>query len=725
MERILVGGTDQRERRKRRREIAIAAFGVALIVILTLAELRSLGLTWLGLNLNFFMLLLVIFVVGRNSVKLILERRRKVLGSKLRSRLVLAFLLLSLVPTVLMFIISVKFVQTSVNYWFKAQADDSMQQALNLGRSLYASAQERMERRGGLILSDLQAQGLHVESKAAARLLEERLRLYDLAFASLVSPDGSTLARVPEQGMDPEWKRLQGRIDWDSLRAQPRFWSTILPSSGSDAVVGILPLDMGRGGFLVVGEVVGQGLMYRLDKVARGMEEYRKLKSLLNPWKLGLYVTLGLMASLIILGSMWFGFRLAKELSAPVQALAAGTERVARGDLSVRLEDRSDDELGLLVRSFNRMTEDLSESQTSLTQANEQLARQNVELERRGRYIEALLDNITSGVVSMDPEGRIGTVNKAAQRMLGVHSSLLIGNRPGDLLKGEFAALMNEAIETVRQAPDSLWQRAIDLPLRARTVKLLVSVLALKSETGEATGIVTVFEDITELEKIQRLAAWREVARRIAHEIKNPLTPIKLSAQRLQRKFGDSGADPAFRECTDLIVRQVERMQQMVTEFSSYAKLPEVTLRPQALTPIVDESVQVFAATHRGISWKVDMGELPGQIPLDAEAMRRVLLNLLTNAAEALEGRSDGEVAVRVRHDKPRAVVTLTVMDNGPGFTPEERSRMFEPYYSRKKSGTGLGLTIVRSIVNDHKGQIRVEPNQPQGAMFIVDIPVA
>jgi two-component system nitrogen regulation sensor histidine kinase NtrY len=232
-----------------------------------------------------------------------------------------------------------------------------------------------------------------------------------------------------------------------------------------------------------------------------------------------------------------------------------------------------------------------------------------------------------------------------------------------------------------------------------------------------------VFEDITELEKIQRLAAWREVARRIAHEIKNPLTPIKLSAQRLQRRFGQFADDTVFEECTGIIIKQVERMQQMVTEFSSYAKLPEVTPRPGSPAPLLEEAVGMFAVTHREIDWSLDIQGVIPEIPLDHEAMRRVLINLLTNAAEALEGQEGGAVAVTARHDSARGVVELRVRDNGPGFTAEERSRMFEPYYSRKKTGTGLGLTIVRSIITDHHGQVRVEPNAPQGSVFIVELP--
>ncbi len=724
---ISVSTHDGRERKRRRRELTLALICFLAVVVLTWVELRFLGVNsylFLGLfNLNFILLLLVLFIVARNGVKLLLERRRNVLGSKLRTRLVLAFISLSLIPTVLMFLVSLKFVQTSVDYWFKGQVEDSMQQALELGRAFYASAQERLERRGRTMLHDIRQRNYVWGGKAMDKYLDEKFVEFDLSLLGVVGADTKDQNQHPEQGWGAVWPEIKERVDWEGLKATPRYWSTIMPTAGQDLIVGLLPVDEGRTGYLVVGENIGQGLLFRLDQVVRGLDEYKKLKTLKSPWKMTLYLTLGVMTMLILLGAVWFGFRLAKERSAPVQALAAGTERVARGDLSVRLEDQSDDELGFLVQSFNRMTEDLSESRQNLTEANERLAQQNQELERRGRYIEAVLDNITSGVISMDALGRIGTVNKAAQTILSVEAALLIGRRPMDLLSGEFGELMHEAYRTITGNPASSWQRAFDLPLRNRTVKVLANVVALRGEDGRTAGLVAVFEDITELEKIQRLAAWREVARRIANEIKNPLTPIKLSAQRLQRRFGQFAEDKVFEECTEIIVKQVERMQQMVAEFSTYAKLPEVVHQPAALAPLLEEAVGMFGVTHRDIGWSLEIEPPLPQVPLDVEAVRRVLLNLLTNAAEALEGRTDGRVEVRARHVPARGVVEMRFMDNGPGFTPEERSRMFEPYYSRKKTGTGLGLTIVRSIVSDHRGQVRVEQNQPQGSIFIVELP--
>ncbi|MBI5519273.1 MAG: HAMP domain-containing protein [Desulfovibrio sp.] len=725
--------TEARERQRRKREIGIAIAGVLAIVILTWVELKLLGVNsylFLGLvNLNIILLLVVLFVVGRNGVKLLLERRRNVLGSRLRTRLVLAFILLSLVPVALMFYVSAKFVQTSVDYWFKTQVEDSMEQSLEIGRAFYQSAQARVEQRAREIITQVADNHFTWGGKAMDNHLEESLREYGLAVVGVITPDGRDQNKHPPQMFDRVWSEARGKVNMEDLRRNPRYVSVMLSSAGNDLIVGLVPVDEGKTGFLVVGESIGGGLMYKLDQVVRGLDEYKKLRKLKYPWKMNLYLTLGVMSLLIVLGASWFGFRLAKEISAPVQALADGTERIAKGDLTVRLDDTSDDELGSLVRSFNHMAEDLDTGQKRLMSANERMAQQYEELERRGRYIEAVLDNITSGVISTDSTGRISTVNKAAEAMLGVNAEQLVGLKAQHLVTGEFSELLSGALKQLAKVPEARWTRQIELQLKERSARFLVNLVGLAGGAdgngGEGTGLVAVFEDITELEKMQRMAAWREVAQRIAHEIKNPLTPIKLSAQRLQRKFSGLELDQSFDDCAELIVREVERLQQMVGEFSGYAKLPELNPVPGDLGELLAEVVGTFATAHRGISWSLDAADDLPRLPFDTEGLRKVFINLLTNAAEALEGSEDGAVRVRAGADPARGLARVSVEDNGPGFAPEERARMFEPYFSRKKSGTGLGLTIVRSIVTDHKGQVRVEAASPRGSVFVVELPLA
>ncbi len=726
-ERINVTGDSTRERKRRQRELWLAVLGVIVIVVMTWIELRYIGLdSYLFLpifNFNFVLLAVILFVVIRNMVKLALDRKRRVLGSRLRTRLVLSFMVLSLVPTMLMFFIALQFVRTGIDYWFQSQIEGSMEQSLGLGQDIYALLRDRPGKVATSIEADIRGRRFTWGGTGMDALLTEKQAQFGLGLIGVVSPELKEQNWHADPGFAEPWREFKAATDWKALGEDKPYVANLLSGPEQDVVIAVMAVDKGRTGFLVLGEGLGPGMLAKMDRVVGGVEEYKKLRTLKNPLKMALSLTMGLVTGSIILGSIWFGFRLAKELSAPVQALAIGTQRIARGDLAVRLDDKSTDELGFLVQSFNRMAEDLQSSREGLTQAYERLSHQKMELEARGSYIEALLNNITAGVVSLDREGRVNTVNRAAESMLGLDARVLVGRRPEEALDGEHLGLLREMVRLAGSGPAEQWQEQVTLSLGSREVKLLVNVVELKLADGGRAGFVAVIEDITELEKMQRMAAWREVARRIAHEIKNPLTPIKLSAQRLEKKFGGSIEDPVFKESVRLIVRQVEQMQGMVQEFSAFAKLPEVAPRPGDLAPLLDEVVKVFATSHAGISWTLRIrNELP-RIAFDPEGMRRVFLNLLGNAAEVLEGK--GSVEVEAMHDAILKLVVVEVRDDGPGLPEGERSRVFEPYFSRKKGGTGLGLTIARSIVSDHHGFLRVRAGQPRGAVFVIELPVA
>jgi two-component system nitrogen regulation sensor histidine kinase NtrY len=716
------------ERRKRQREITLAFVGIFLIVILTWIELRLLGLNsylfFALFNVNLILLILVLFLVLRNVIKLILDRRRRVLGSGLRSKLVLIFVTLSMVPTFIMFVLSTWFVQTSVDYWFQAQVETSMDQALSVGQDFYAAAESGLEIKALGILAHLRERKLDFNAKGVDAALRQKSREYRLNLSGVITGTMQQKNWDAAPVWNDIWPQLKAEVPFAEFGKGMKYWATLWPHPDSDLVVGVMSLDEAGSAFLVVGAEVGPGFLDRLEQIAKGVGEYKQLRSLKYPLKMTLYMVLGLMTMLIFLGATWFGFRLARELSAPIQALAAGTQRIAQGDLSVRLVDESRDELGLLVQSFNSMAEDLEQSRTHLTRVNLQLEEQYQALIAKNHYVQAILENITAGVVSLDRSGRITTMNRAAEAILGMEAGALIGESALDLMGPAHRGLVQEVSQLLRSSPGSQWQRRLDLEARGETIKLLVNAVALMDSEGGDSGIVAVFENISELEKMQRLDAWKEVARRIAHEIKNPLTPIKLSAERLERKFGPVVTDPVFTQCTGLIVKQVEHLQEMVREFSSFAKLPEVTLTAGRIEPLLQESISVFSNSHASIRWVLRAEEVP-LVMLDREAMGRAIYNILLNAAEVLADQKGGRVETVLYARKRKGRIYIEISDNGSGIKPEEQSRMFEPYYSTKRSGTGLGLAIVKSIVSDHHGHIRVKPNEPVGTTFVIELPAA
>ena len=717
-----------RERRRRQRELIAAGVLVLVVLVATWVELTFFGVdSWMFLalfNVNLLLSLVVLFLVVRNSIKLLVERRRNVPGAKLRTRLVLMFMLLSLAPTVIMFLASNRVVATSVDYWFKNQAENAMDAALDVGQSFYTASASRLRARAELISREVAERRTPWGSPAADALLDRRAREYGLIAVGFVTPAHAERNWHAPSEFAPVWDEARKRIAWDHVAAQ-RFGSLLWAGDTADYVIGALAIDAGRTGYLVVAESIGQGLMLKLDRISKGFEEYKSLKNLKRPLKVSFTLILGILSLLVVLGALWLGLRLSRELTAPILALADGADRIAKGDLDVRLEDSAQDEIGQLVRAFNKMAGDLAHNRQSLTEANRLLAQSNAEIAGRNAYIEAVLDNIAAGVISLDASGRIQPVNKAAASILGTPSERLKGRRPAAFLDGPYLDIIDDMLTQLHRRPEMHWERQMDLSGSDRALKLLVHAVALRGVDGSVDGIVAVFEDISELERMQRMAAWREVARRIAHEIKNPLTPIKLSAQRLERKFGPRVDDPVFGQCTALIVKQVEHLQQMVQEFSTFAKLPEVTPRAGDITPLLEEVTGLFRHGHSRIAWQVDIAPALPPVRMDGEALHRAFINILTNAIEALEGTATPSINVQASHDAERARVRVEIADNGPGLTPEERSRMFEPYFTSKKGGTGLGLSIVRSIVNDHGGHVRAAGAPGGGTVVTVELPVA
>lgn len=718
------------ERFRRRREILIALAVMLGVVVLTSAGLAFLGVDSMAffvlINLNILLLLLVLFLVGRNGVKLFLERRRGVMGSRLRVRLVIIFMFLSLAPTVLMFIASASFMQTSVDYWFKNRVESSMEQALNVGQMFLDDTSQRVQNKITLLKEIINARQLTPKSADLKRILEIQVKESGFALAGIISPEQEPLVWYDSGEATAAWDEASPRLAGNIPQPQETGVRTIFqPGTDGDYAFGLLPLGGDKSGILVLAARMSEGTMYKLDQVVRGLDEYKQLRTLKRPFKATFYFFLALLALIIVFGAMWFGFKLAKQMSEPLLTLAMGTERIAKGDLSIRFSDAGDDEMGQLIRSFNRMTEDLSAGQSKITAINQELALSNTALAERSRYIETVLNSVASVVISLNAENRISTANKAVRTLFDKDPAELIGKLPQEIIGPEYNGILALMLAQLRANPEVKWQEQITVPRNDREWKFLVTVAGLSDADGYYQGLVAVLEDITEMEKMQRMAAWREVARRIAHEIKNPLTPIKLSAQRLQRKFGDKAQDPSFGQCTELIVSQVEHLQQMVEEFSAFAKLPEVELKAGNLKPVLEKQVNLFRTSHSHIAWELDCPDNLPQIAMDAEALARAFMNILTNAGEALSGKADARVSVRAAYNHAEHAIIIEMADNGPGLSGEELFRIFEPYFSRKKGGTGLGLTIVKSIITDHRGYVRAGPRPGGGTVFTFQLPVA
>ena len=723
---LSVAPTRDKTKKRRRNEFLLGGALFLLVIFLTTVTLSLVGvdsvLFVVLLNINILLLMLVLFVVVRNGIKLLIERRRGVLGSRLRTKLVVTFMLLSLIPTTMMFIASTKAVQSAVDYWFRSRTESYLQMALGVGTQYVDGISNFLRQQGFAIANTALTHKIDPVSEKMAKLLDSRRAELNFALSGVLLADGNLLHWEGAEDALTAWNEVKSRVVWTEAST---FNSIFQQGQDADYAFGLEPLPKGSSeidaGYIVLAFRLEQGTLYRLDRLARGSSEYRDLKELKNPFKTTFYFFLALIALIITLGAMWVGFRLAKELTQPLMALMEGTERISKGDLSIRFDDKGTDEIGLLIQSFNRMTEDLEQSDKRIRSINDDLSLSNEKLAERSRYIETVLNSVAAGVISLNKEERISTVNKAACLIFNLRRENFLGKHPTELLKGQQGEFIAQLLAQIRKTPGVKHQRQMTVDLGDKEWKLLITGTALVGADGEFNGAVAIFEDITDLEKAQRMAAWREVARRIAHEIKNPLTPIKLSAQRLERKFGPEVNSPTFTQCTELIVRQVEQLQQMVEEFSAFAKLPEVSLKRGQLRPLLEELVLLFRNSHSNIQWNLNIeSDLP-DLNMDYASLYRAFLNILTNAAEALQGCENPEVQINVAFKPEQNVIQIDFADNGPGLSSEELLRLFEPYFSQKKDGTGLGLTIVKSIVSDHHGYVRAKSED--GAVVTVELP--
>jgi two-component system nitrogen regulation sensor histidine kinase NtrY len=380
--------------------------------------------------------------------------------------------------------------------------------------------------------------------------------------------------------------------------------------------------------------------------------------------------------------------------------------------------------MGVLVDSFNRMTKDLREGKSKFDAVNKDLIISNKESERRRLYMETILENVAAGVISADSRGVISTINKSAEKMLNISSKKIIGQNYQDVLGPKYRSIISRFVTDKNLFEKGFIQREISISIKGRSLKLLVLLNVLRDDQGKYLGLVAVFEDLTELERAQRMAAWREVARRIAHEVKNPLTPIQLSAQRLRRKYGERLAKEdgtVFDECTRLIIDNVEELKGLVNEFSNFARMPTSILVRDNIEKIIQDAILLYKDTYKNITFEfIDSNDIP-KFKLDREQIKRVMINLLDNAVAAIPDK--GKINIKLFYDKALRMVRIEVVDTGIGISNEIKERLFEPYFSTKKSGTGLGLAIVSSIISDHNGFIRVEDNIPNGTKFIIELP--
>ena len=719
---------DISEARRRRRERIIIVITMAVIAGLTYLESQlshqqgvlpaSNNILIFGLiNINIILIILLIFLIVRNVVKLVFERRSGVIGSRLRTKLVAAFVGLSLIPTIILFLVAINFLSYSIDTWFSIRFGDTLNKTEEIAQVYYQQAADNAKYFARQISADITTHRLHERDRMTylRQLVEQRQRSSRLGMVEVYFEN----ERENVVFQDPEHPGQEPILLSPKLREEVfagREVSREQAAAGGDMISGVVPVFAALGpheviGIVVVSRFIPGTIVEKIKAISRSSEQYRQLTLLKNPIKFSYIVTLFIVTLLIIFSATWFGMFLAKGITVPIQDLAEATNRIAQGDLEHQIEIEADDEIGVLVDSFNQMTRDLRKS--------------NMDLEQRRRYMEAVLRHVSAGVISIDAGGVITTINRAVEKMLGIRAETILHRPYEEVLAGEHLEMVNAYLQEMRSNRDGFLEKQVDLTIGDRALTLLMTTNVIHDDDGRDLGMVVVFEDLTQLQKAERAAAWREVARRMAHEIKNPLTPVQLSAQRLQKKYGDKlgGDREVFFECTKTIIDQVEVLKNLVNEFSRYARIPVTNPAPHNLNEVIADSVVLFQDAHKEIRFTFETeGALP-IVNIDPEQIKRVMVNLLDNAVAALR-EHDGCIAIRTFYDPAAQKAKVEVADNGTGVPPSYKLKIFEPYFSTKGAGSGLGLAIVNSIIADHHGKVSVRDNVPRGTVVAFEIPV-
>jgi two-component system nitrogen regulation sensor histidine kinase NtrY len=708
--------------------------------------IRMTFLLWTITFLVVLALLILATVLGRNLIKLYFERKSGELGSGFKTKMVRTFIALSLLPALLLFLLAYTLIGSSLEKWFLKPPAQMIENSRQLAQEYYGEMGKQAEYFALNIASAIaSADDLRPESKPnLPRRLQEFSRIYALGSVRVYDNQARRVAESgPTQSTGQHQELLRSLIG-RAILGKPDFRvQRIHPDDPlKEIAFAAAPIRDIRGGItgaVLTETVSNHSVKYRVDSVLEALDKYEQLQREKVALRFNALLMLVLSTLLITFAFSWFALYLAKRITVPIQALAQGAAAVATGDLSYRVECQAFDELGSLVASFNRMTIDLQENEKRIETAQRNLRQTNAENADRRRYIETILQTITTGVVSLDSNYCIRTMNRAAMQMLQAGDSVTEARLDEVLQPAAF-----ETIRALLQKSSVLGtvMRNLELAFPGKTLQIAATVTPLVDNTGQRRGWVVVLDDMTELLRMEKMSAWQEVARRMAHEIKNPLTPIQLSAERILRRYRQitldqpldlSGScqeqfqkfEKLLNECVQVIISEAGSLKNLVDEFSRFARLPEVRLEEADLNSVLESTLSLYGGRTQGISVQKEFDPGIPKVRLDPEQMKRVFINLFDNALEAMAQNPNKKVLLlRTSCQLQQGLVRIEIGDTGRGFPEEYQDSLFLPYFSTRKGGTGLGLAIVRQIVSDHSGSVRAEPNVPVGTRIIVDLPI-
>jgi len=738
-----------KRRKRRRRRLLLWALGATVALLLSIIVSQQLWL-WTVVRpdtpsdalvlyalstLNFVAFVVFSFIFVRNILKLRREREERQLGSKIKTRLLVYFISISFLPITAMAVFSYLFLNRSLEKWFYPFPEGIVQQANEVRRQTIEGQRQSLHDTASLLAMLLNSQP--PENHQAT--IDQVLSTAKLSGIEIVSTGGSVQLQSRAKLAEADVPKLEELLN-QLRKARAPTGDTFADGRDFDAFA--MPLNQSEMLIVVPQKRVENDLNELINTSDRSYQDLVKRQRRVRLLALS---TLGLMTLILFFVSSWVAIYLARGIATPIKALAEASNEIARGNLSHRVKTLADDELALLANSFNQMTAQLEENRTRIEAGASELRDKNLALNERRNYIETVLQSLSTGVVSVDETDHVTTLNASASRMLGLAAKPENGRLLTELIADDDWIIVDRLLRRARRTGHAAEQTQLESGgNETGPLPVAMTATALRNSSRVGRGVVLVIEDLSELLAAQRAAAWSEVARRMAHEIKNPLTPIQLSAERIAKNYkriagnGSSNGNGrvasveeekvavVIAECTETITREVAGLKAMVDEFSRFARLPAIRRENANLNEVIAQAVSLYEERLDGTTILLNLApDLPSSM-LDVEQIKRVFVNLIDNAVDALS-RADNEKSINVStyHDSERSLLVAEVVDTGHGIQPGDFKRLFQPYFSRRDSGTGLGLAIVQRIILEHEGRIRAEKNEPSGARFVIELPAA
>ena len=659
------------------------------------------------LNINLLLILLLLFLVTRTLVKTYIEKKRGIWGSGLKIKLTATLLIISIVPSFALSILSTGFFHVSMDKWFSQKIEDTLDSAFELSEFYYNNLFQRYEKAGALIAAGIRKGNLLERKDELTTYLKRETRGKLIEYFSVHDVDGnvikSNFGEVTDRQLSQKTKSF---AKGGSIRE-------IIPLKAGELIVTGTRIVGGEGNpqaILFLGDMIKVHGTERIKEIASIQKEFKESRALKKLLKYSFYVPLSLITIMTVFFSVWVGIKMAREITVPIERVKEGAAIIAKGKFDINLEDRGKDEIGTLVGAFNSMAKELK------------VAKEEIEAKRK--YMEVILDNVATGIISTDKAGNVQLINRAARSILGIEEEIRLGTPLKEVFGDDFRKHMKAFLKGPKGAGRGSITKDFRLDVQSDIKHIRTSLTTLKDEAGKTEGFIIAFDDITHVVRAEKLATWREVAKKLTHEIKNPLTPIILSAERIRRKLLShfKGEErEVLDETTSIIIKSVDDIKGIVNELTKLTHVSQAKTI-EDLSSIVDETISLYRNLYQNITFRFDRGEIP-RFRIDADGIKRAIINLITNSAKAIDSRQ-GAIVVTTRHDENKGVAIVEVSDNGVGVPDEDKEKIFDPYFTTDKRGMGLGLAIVHSIVLEHHGRIHVEDNTPTGARFIIELPI-